>query len=71
MAPLLPMGETPARVGELEPHRERPILVYCHHGMHSAQVATWLRGQGFAQAQSVAGGIDRWAVEVEPGMVRY
>ncbi len=39
--------------------------------MRTAQVATWLRGQGFAQAQSVAGGIDRWAVEVEPGMVRY
>jgi rhodanese-related sulfurtransferase len=70
-AVLLPMSETPARVGELEAHRGRPILVYCHHGMRSAQVAVWLRGQGFTQAQSMSGGIDRWAVEIEPGMPRY
>lgn len=70
-AVLLPMSELPARADELEPHRERPIVVHCHHGMRSAQVAQWLREKGFALAQSMAGGIDRWAVEVAPGMVRY
>lgn len=68
---LLPMSELMTRVGELEPHKQRPIVVHCHHGGRSAQVATWLRGQGFEQAQSMAGGIDQWAVEIEPGMARY
>lgn len=68
---LLPMSEMQSRVEELEPHRDRSIVVYCHHGMRSAQVANWLRGQGFASAQSMAGGIDQWAIEIEPGMARY
>ena len=47
------------------------IVVYCHLGGRSHRVATWLREQGFAQAQSMAGGIDQWAAEIEPGMARY
>jgi rhodanese-related sulfurtransferase len=70
-ATLLPMSETAARAAELEPLRGRAIVVYCHLGGRSFQVATWLRQQGFRQVQSMAGGIDAWAVEVEPGMVRY
>ena len=70
-ARLLPMNETPTRLAELEPYKERPIVVHCHHGGRSLQVAAWLRQKGFAQAQSMAGGIDQWAQEIEPGMVRY
>jgi len=68
---LLPMSELMARVGELEQHKQRHIVVHCHHGGRSAQVANWLRGQGFDQTQSMAGGIDHWAAEIEPGMARY
>ena len=70
-AVLLPMSEISTRVGELAGREEEHIVVHCHHGGRSAQVAMWLRGQGFAKAQSMAGGIDEWAVEIEPGMVRY
>ncbi|MBI3466010.1 MAG: rhodanese [Planctomycetes bacterium] len=70
-ASLLPMSQFAARIGELEPHRDRPIVIHCHHGGRSLQVAAWLRQRGFAQAQSMAGGIDRWAGEIEPGMARY
>lgn len=70
-AELLPMSELAGRVAELAPYRERRIVVHCHHGGRSLRVAQWLRNQGFAQAQSLAGGIDQWAVEVEPGMLRY
>jgi rhodanese-related sulfurtransferase len=34
-------------------------------------VARWLREQGFAKAQSMAGGIEQWADEIEPGMAKY
>lgn len=70
-AQLLPMSQLVARVAELEPHRARRIAVYCHHGGRSMQVTAWLRSQGFPQTQNMAGGIDTWAQEIEPGMIRY
>ena len=70
-AVLLPFVELPERLDELTAHRERPIVVHCHLGMRSLRAACWLREQGFTQAQSLAGGIEQWAVEIEPGMKRY
>lgn len=70
-AVLLPMSQLQARVGELAPHRDAPIVVYCHHGMRSAQVANWLRAQGFSAVQSMAGGIDQWSEAIDPGVPRY
>jgi rhodanese-related sulfurtransferase len=71
-AVLVPMSQF---VERLEPHREQigdmPLVVYCHHGGRSLRVAQWLRGQGFPQAQSMRGGIDAWAQEIEPDMPRY
>ena len=58
-ATLLPMSEITQRISDLEPHRQRRVVVYCHHGGRSLRVAQWLRGQGFEQTQSMAGGIDR------------
>ena len=48
-----------------------PLVVYCHHGMRSARVATFLRQKGHSQTWSLAGGIEQWAEEIEPGMARY
>lgn len=67
----IPMSELAERIGELHPHLLSEVLVLCHHGVRSGRTAAWLRGQGFAKVFSVAGGIDRWAVEIEPGMLRY
>ncbi len=70
-ARLLPMSELPQRVGELDELRDAEIVVYCHHGVRSRQVAQWLHGQGFARVQSLAGGIDRWSQEIDPTLPRY
>ena len=48
-----------------------PVVVLCHHGMRSMQVAAWLRHQGFAGAVSVSGGIDAWARQIDPTLARY
>lgn len=67
---LMPMGEISARAHqELGP--EQPILVLCHHGVRSMNVTVWLRGQGFENAQSIAGGIDRWSSEIDPTIPKY
>lgn len=68
---LVPMSEIVARVDELRAHADRRIVVHCHHGGRSHQVTQWLRQQGFVRAQNMAGGIDAWAVEVDPRLPRY
>ncbi|MGA2219668.1 MAG: rhodanese-like domain-containing protein [Terracidiphilus sp.] len=66
----MPMGEVPARAHqELDP--EERLMVMCHHGVRSMNVTVWLRNQGFENAQSVRGGIDAWAAEVDRGVGRY
>ena len=70
-AQLLPMSQLTERVSELAGNEERLIVIHCHKGGRSLRVANWLRQQGFGRAQSMAGGIDQWATDVEPGMARY
>lgn len=69
-AVLMPMGDVPSRAHqELDP--EERLVVVCHHGVRSLNTAVWLRNQGFEQAQSLRGGIDAWAAEVDPSVPRY
>lgn len=68
---LLPMDQITARVGELEPHRDRHIVVHCHHGGRSLRVTQWLQSQGFTRVQNLTGGIDAWAQEIDPSLPRY
>lgn len=66
----IPMKEIPSRAAqELDPGQR--LLILCHHGLRSLNVTAWLRRQGFAQAQSVAGGIDAWSLEADPSLPRY
>ena len=67
---LMPMGEVPNRAyNELDP--DQPLIVMCHHGARSLNVAMWLRQQGYEHAQSLAGGIDAWSRAVDPTVPRY
>ena len=70
-ARLIPMGELLSKAAELEAFKEGPVVVHCHRGGRSLKVTHWLRQNGFDKAQSLAGGIDRWAQEIEPGLARY
>ena len=64
------MGDIPARFNqELDP--EDHIVVVCHHGVRSMNVTAWLRQQGFEKVQSLQGGIDRWARQVDPSVPVY
>lgn len=70
-AVLIPMQEIQQQAGELESHRDRLLIVHCHHGMHSLRVAGWLREQGFSRATSMAGGIEAWSTAIDPLVPRY
>jgi adenylyltransferase/sulfurtransferase len=68
---LLPLGELPQRVAELEEWRARPIVVHCHHGMRSARACELLREGGFQRVENLAGGIEAWSLTVDPSVPRY
>jgi rhodanese-related sulfurtransferase len=65
----IPMGQIPARYAELD--AGRPVVVVCHHGMRSLQVAQFLEKKGFTDVGNLVGGLDAWAEQVDPSMPRY
>ena len=65
----LPMQEIPERSAELP--RDVDIVVVCHHGMRSLQVANYLAQAGFERVYSLNGGIAAWAEHIDPAMPRY
>ncbi|MGB2589273.1 MAG: rhodanese-like domain-containing protein [Candidatus Acidiferrum sp.] len=68
-AKLIPLGSLPASLNVLPDAEE--VICYCHHGMRSLNAAAWLRQQGVESARSLAGGIDRWSVEIDASVPRY
>ena len=68
-ARLIPLGELPERLRELDDHAE--IVTHCHHGARSLKALEILRAAGFSKVRSLKGGIDAWAVNVDPEMPRY
>ena len=68
-ATLVPMGDIPSRLQELDP--DAPTVVLCHHGARSLNVTMWLRQQGFEHVQSLAGGIEQWSRSIDPSIPRY
>jgi rhodanese-related sulfurtransferase len=71
-ATLIPMRDIPASLQQLEAKAdEATLIVFCHHGIRSLNVAHWLREQGVAACQSMAGGIDAWSALVDAAVPRY
>jgi rhodanese-related sulfurtransferase len=67
---LIPMRTVPQSLPSLQ-QEETPLVVFCHHGIRSMQVVTWLREQGVESCRSMEGGIDRWSLEIDPSVPRY
>ncbi|HET6846724.1 MAG TPA: rhodanese-like domain-containing protein [Anaerolineales bacterium] len=47
------------------------LLILCHHGARSGQVAGWLTAKGWTRAFSVSGGIDEYARRVDSSVGSY
>lgn len=50
---------------------ENKIVVICHLGERSQLVANWLSKNGFSHVLNLAGGINRYALEVDSAIPRY
>lgn len=55
---LIPLGQVPARMGELD--RSKTTVVLCQVGARSARACTMLREKGFDRAINLRGGIAEW-----------
>jgi len=65
----MPMHLVPVRCEELSPDQD--IVVICHHGARSFQVAMFLESRGFSSLHNLMGGVEAWATEVDQSMRRY
>ena len=66
---LIPLGELPRRVNELDSARE--MVVYCRSGKRSADAIMFLQKAGFKKLWNLQGGVLAWADQVDPSMPKY
>lgn len=67
---FLPLQELPNKMSDLELFSDEPIIIHCHHGGRSLQMALILRNHGY-NVKSMAGGIDLWSIDIDPSIPRY
>jgi len=67
-ARLIPLGELPKRLSELDPAEE--IVAHCKSGMRSAKAVDLLKKNGF-RARNMKGGILAWSDKVDPNVPKY
>jgi rhodanese-related sulfurtransferase len=65
----MPMNEVATRIDELA--IDARVACLCHHGARSQHVAAYLARHGYQNVANVAGGIDAWAVQLDPTVPRY
>jgi sulfur-carrier protein adenylyltransferase/sulfurtransferase len=65
----IPMGEIPSRWQELD--ADSDIVVVCKAGSRSRRVAQFLSAHGFGRVANLAGGIDAWTRDIDPGLASY
>ncbi len=71
----VPMSKMAAeRLASLPPEltdKNVEVVIFCHTGVRSAQVAAWMRNEGWTNIVSMAGGIEAYALEIDLTVGRY
>lgn len=65
----IPLGQLPARIAELEEHRNGPIVVVCRSGTRSGRAVQYLQAIDFQNLLNLKGGMMSWRDEIDPEMV--
>ncbi len=68
-AKLIPLGELPKRLHELNPADE--IVAHCKSGARSAKAIELLKQSGFSKLRNMKGGILAWSDKVDPSVPKY
>ncbi len=54
---LIPLGDLPHRLGEIEHLKDEEILVHCRSGKRSETAQRYMQSQGFTNVRNVIGGL--------------
>ncbi len=65
----IPLSQMDARWQEIP--ADRPVIVFCHHGIRSARLIARLQARGRHNLINLDGGIDAWSCQVDPSVPRY
>jgi adenylyltransferase/sulfurtransferase len=65
------LSEFAVHAASLLAMKDKPTVIYCHHGMRSLHATRWLRQHGRQNVFSLAGGIQRWSDEIDPQVPTY
>jgi adenylyltransferase/sulfurtransferase len=68
-ARLIPLGELPKRLSELDPKAE--IVAHCKVGGRSQQAVDLMKQNGFQHVLNMTGGITAWSDKVDPSVPKY
>ena len=47
------------------------VVFYCHSGVRSLNAVHFFAVKGFTNVKSMAGGIERWSLTIDPEVPRY
>ena len=56
----IPVGSVGKRVGELDKHKDKHVIVYCKTGTRSGLACRELNKAGFEKVYNLSGGISAW-----------
>jgi rhodanese-related sulfurtransferase len=57
---LIPLGELPGRLEEIEDWKTTEVIVHCRSGARSASALAFLTSQGFENVRNLLGGVLDW-----------
>jgi len=65
----IPLQKLLGNISQLD--KDKDYILYCHSGVRSHFATKALREAGFSRVHNLAGGIDAWAVAIDPSIKRY
>ena len=62
----IPMSQFGERIGELDKHKDKPVILVCKMGTSAALAGRQLRARGFERVVRIQGGIQGWRADNLP-----
>ena len=65
----IPMSQVAVRLDEIDPQQD--VVVVCHHGIRSQNIAYYLQQAGYENLYNLRGGINAWSREIDHSIPTY
>ena len=62
----MPISSIDARIGELESHKDKPVVLVCKMGQHASATGRKLKARGFENVRRLSGGMAEWTASSLP-----